>query len=67
MKNFYFDDRLNEGIELVTADDFDKIIDLIGAAQVVLLGEATHGTREFYTYRSEISKKHNVLKLKKGD
>jgi len=28
--------------------DYDGLLDLIGDAQLVLLGEASHGTREFY-------------------
>jgi erythromycin esterase-like protein len=38
-------------------DRLDRIIDLIGDAAIVLLGEATHGTREFYRVRAEISKR----------
>ncbi|MDZ5473836.1 erythromycin esterase family protein [Bacillus sp. 31A1R] len=37
--------------------DLDPIIDAIGDAQYVLLGEASHGTSEFYTVRSEITKR----------
>ncbi|GIZ52543.1 erythromycin esterase family protein [Noviherbaspirillum aridicola] len=37
--------------------DVDGVIDAIGDADVVLLGEATHGTREFYRLRAEISKR----------
>ncbi len=32
-------------------------IEKIDDAQIVLLGEATHGTHEFYDIRSEITKK----------
>lgn len=35
---------------------YKKLLDYIGDAQIVLLGEATHGTHEFYEMRSEISK-----------
>ena len=31
--------------------DYDPLMDLIGEARVVLLGEASHGTREFYRKR----------------
>ncbi len=34
----------------------DGLLDRIGDAQVVLLGEASHGTSEFYLCRQEISK-----------
>lgn len=37
--------------------DLDPLIDAIGDARFVLLGEATHGTSEFYTWRTEISKR----------
>lgn len=36
--------------------DYNHLLDLIGDAQFVLLGEATHGTHEFYRARSEITK-----------
>ena len=36
--------------------DFDSLIDLIGAARFVLIGEASHGTHEFYRIRAQISK-----------
>lgn len=39
------------------AADFDPLMDLIGDARFVLLGEATHGTREFYHARAEITKR----------
>lgn len=34
-----------------------QIIDAIGDAQFVLLGESTHGTAEYYTARAQLSKK----------
>src|SRR6058998_3878446 len=37
--------------------DYDPLIDMIGDARYVLLGEATHGTHEFYKARAEISKR----------
>ena len=39
------------------ADDLDPLMDEIGDARFVLLGEASHGTSEFYTWRTEISKR----------
>ena len=44
-------------------NDLDILIDRIGESQYVLLGEASHGTSEFYQWRSEISKR---LILEKG-
>jgi erythromycin esterase len=40
-----------------------KLIDMIGDAKYVLLGEASHGTHEYYTWRTQISK---MLIEKKG-
>ena len=37
-------------------NDFDSLIDLIGGARFVLIGEASHGTHEFYRIRAQISK-----------
>jgi len=42
---------------LETGRDLGPLLDLIGDARFVLLGEATHGTSEFYTWRTEISKR----------
>jgi erythromycin esterase-like protein len=35
----------------------DQLLEQIGDASIVLLGEASHGTREFYRMRAEISKR----------
>jgi protein-L-isoaspartate(D-aspartate) O-methyltransferase len=40
----------------VETADLSPLIDRIGDARVVLLGEATHGTSEFYTMRARISR-----------
>jgi len=37
--------------------DFDPLMNYIADASIVLLGEASHGTHEFYTARAEISKR----------
>jgi erythromycin esterase-like protein len=37
-------------------NDFDSLVDLVGDARFVLLGEASHGTHEFYRIRAQISK-----------
>jgi erythromycin esterase-like protein len=37
--------------------DYDALIDQIGAARVVLIGEASHGTHEFYQERAELTKR----------
>lgn len=35
----------------------DEILSLVGDARFVLIGEASHGTHEFYKYRAEITKR----------
>jgi erythromycin esterase-like protein len=40
-----------------TSADFDPLLRRIGNARVVLLGEASHGTHEFYRIRAEITKR----------
>lgn len=40
-----------------TPADFDSLLALVGDAQVVLLGEASHGTHDFYRVRAEITKR----------
>ncbi|NUR59563.1 MAG: erythromycin esterase family protein [Catenulispora sp.] len=42
---------------LRTADDLDPLLDRIGAARVVLIGEASHGTAEYYRWRAELSRR----------
>lgn len=58
--------RANLGCEVIraaahpltgAARDYDPLIEMIGDARYVLLGEATHGTHEFYKARAEISKR----------
>ncbi len=48
--------NLNYNI-LNNINDIDLLLDRIGESQFVLLGEASHGTSEFYQWRSEISKR----------
>src|SRR5829696_5605800 len=48
---------------LSSVADLDPLIDAIGDARFVLLGEASHGTSEFYTWRTELSKR---LIIEKG-
>ncbi|WP_391207134.1 erythromycin esterase family protein [Psychrobacillus sp. L4] len=38
-------------------EDLTPVIEAIGGAKIVLLGEASHGTSEFYTVRAELSKR----------
>jgi erythromycin esterase-like protein len=43
--------------------DYDPLLEFIGDARFVLLGEASHGTHEFYRQRAQITKR---LVLEKG-
>ncbi len=38
------------------SDDYEALLELIGDARFVLLGEASHGTHEFYSERAAITK-----------
>jgi len=38
-------------------EDLDPLINYIGEAKYVLLGEASHGTHEYYTWRAKITKR----------
>lgn len=44
-------------IAFSTISDLDSWVQKISKHRVVMLGESTHGTREFYSLRKEISKK----------
>lgn len=37
--------------------DYDGLLDLIGTARFVLIGEASHGTHEFYAERAAITRR----------
>jgi erythromycin esterase-like protein len=39
------------------ASDYDGLLELVGDARLVLLGEASHGTHEFYKARCDITKR----------
>jgi len=40
-----------------TAADYDHLIELAGVAQFVLIGEASHGTQDFYATRAELTRR----------
>ena len=44
-----------EPFNSIGAADLDKLLERIGGAKIVLLGEASHGTSEFYRMRERIS------------
>ncbi|WP_088007419.1 erythromycin esterase family protein [Indiicoccus explosivorum] len=53
---------LNEAIQKFSmpyrkTDDLTPLLDAIGEAKIVMLGEASHGTSEFYTVRAELTKR----------
>lgn len=39
------------------ANDYDRLLDLVGDTRFVLIGEASHGTHEFYRERAQITKR----------
>jgi erythromycin esterase-like protein len=39
------------------AADYDSLLEMIGDARFVLIGEASHGTHEFYRERARITKR----------
>ena len=49
-------DRRN-GPSARRALDLDELLNFVGDARYVLLGEASHGTAEYYTWRTEISRR----------
>src|SRR5712691_11370974 len=40
-----------------SSDDYDALIELIGDSHYVLIGEASHGTHDFYHSRAEITQR----------
>ena len=44
-------------LPLTTAKDLDPLMKRIGDSRYVLLGESTHGTHEFYTWRTALTKR----------
>src|SRR5688572_481500 len=42
---------------LTTAKDLDRLLQQIGNARLVLLGEASHGTSEYYQWRDVITRR----------
>ena len=48
---------LKDHYRLATSKDLDPLLNRIGDSRYVLLGEASHGTHEYYTWRAAISKR----------
>src|SRR5882762_9798951 len=42
---------------LTTDADYDSLVAMAGEAQCVLIGEASHGTREFYAIRAALTRR----------
>jgi erythromycin esterase-like protein len=56
-------DVLRDEAQRIRPDEnFDRLLEQIGDASVVLLGEATHGTREFYRMRADICRRLIISK-----
>ena len=51
------DDLTGLARPLRTADDLDPLLERVGDARVVLLGEASHGTHEYYAWRAAITRR----------
>ena len=47
----------HEAHPLRNLDDLDRVLELVGESRIVLLGESTHGTREFYRLRAELTRR----------
>lgn len=54
-----FSNWVRQNVQPLTGrpDDFDALLDLIGESRIVMLGEATHGTAEFYATRARITQR----------
>jgi erythromycin esterase-like protein len=53
----YADEVRGLASPLADAGDLDRLIDRIGDARVVMLGEASHGTSEFYRWRAALTRR----------
>ena len=51
------EDIQKRALPLSDPSDLDPLIERIGNARYVLLGEATHGTSEFYEWRAALSRR----------
>ncbi|PRX45954.1 erythromycin esterase-like protein [Prauserella shujinwangii] len=46
-----------DAVPLRSPQDLDPVLERVGAARYVLIGEASHGTAEFYRWRAELTKR----------
>lgn len=51
------EEQIEKTYPLDNARDLDPLLERIGDAHFVLLGEASHGTHEYYTWRTALSKR----------
>lgn len=51
-----YDEIVQLGKPMLQISDLAPLIDTLGSKRIVMLGESTHGTHEFYDWRSLISK-----------
>ncbi len=49
--------RYGETFQAIEEADLDALLERIGEARIVLIGEASHGTSEFYRMRARITKR----------
>jgi erythromycin esterase-like protein len=56
--------RLHDAVQPLAgrAGDYDRLLERVGDARVVLIGEASHGTHEFYAERARITRRLIVEK-----
>jgi len=56
--------RLHDAVQPLAgrAGDYDRLLERVGDARIVLIGEASHGTHEFYAERSRITRRLIVEK-----
>ncbi|MCW3818585.1 erythromycin esterase family protein [Micromonospora sp. DR5-3] len=53
----YDDEIVGLAAPLADPGDLDALLDRVGDARVVMLGEASHGTHDFYTWRGWITRR----------
>lgn len=57
VENKIVKDLQQKAYPLESVEDLDILMEYIGDAKYVLLGEASHGTHEYYTWRAELTKR----------
>ena len=53
----HWKDELQAGYRLETIQDLDPLLDMIGDSRYVLIGEASHGTSDYYLWRARLSQR----------